>query len=405
MVVKEYLHNDDNYNHNNHIKIDNDNYSQMSDDKSQQSSSTFWRWRRPKLGIAFANATGINNSTYNNNHPESSNPSGSRSGTIADAVASLFGDIDVSDVILQGNDGGSVHAIKAILASRSTTFRTKFFGEQGRTQKDLVIPGEKQKQIVKFKHWDVRILHMIVEYCYTDSCSIMKAQPTDEIARIMSQLRVATRAFKLPGLLDKIQQWGWRNLNRYPALSCAMVDEGMKLDDIDELALKTLQLKPRAALLPEYTNIGAGVLSLTKPGLLFVLRTLEDATSHLLLLQVIERWVDFSSEDSVSDSPSRERATRLAFGRKCALRFIKASKINPANFDRAMEQSKLFQERKDLTSVTLLEGLQFSEKSYTVEAKREQGQKVAMARRPQTAIGIIRTNGSEEQSIQPTISQ
>jgi len=264
---------------------------------------------------------------------------------------------------------------------------------------------------------------MIVEYCYTDSCSAMKSQPTDEIARIMSQLRVATKAFKLPGLLAKIQQWGWRNLNRYPALACAMVDEGMKLDDIDELALKTLQLKPRAALLPEYTNIGAGVLSLTKPGLLFVLRTLEDATSHLLLLQVIERWVDFSSEDSVTDadarspnsnssspipSPSRERATREAFGRKCALRFIKASKINPANFDRAMEQSKLFQERKDLTSVTLLEGLQFSEKSYTVSVdgqKREQRQRAAEARRPQTAIGILRTNASEDHSIRPTVSQ
>lgn len=248
---------------------------------------------------------------------------------------------------------------------------------------------------------------MIVEYCYTDSCSVMKAQPTDEIARIISQLRVATRAFKLPGLLDKIQQWGWRNLNRYPALAAAMVDEGMKLDDIDELALKTLQLKPRAALLPEYTNIGAGVLSLTKPGLLFVLRTLEDATSHLLLLQVIERWVDFSSEDSVSDSPSRERATRLAFGRKCALRFINASKINPANFDRAMEQSMLFQERKDLTSVTLLEGLQFSEKSYTVEDKREAGQRAAVKRRPNTAIGILRTNvnGGEEHSIRPSVSQ
>jgi hypothetical protein len=227
----------------------------------------------------------------------------------------------------------------------------------------------------------------------------MKMQPNDEVARMVAQLRVAAKAFKLPGLLDTINQWGWRNVNRHPALACAMVDEGMKLDDIDDLALQTILLKPRASLIPDQKAIGSGVLSLTKPGLLFVLRTLEDQTSHLLLLHVIERWVDFSSEDSVTDSPSREIATREAFGRKCALRFVKTSKINPANFERAMKQSKLFQKRDDLTSVTLRDGLQFTEKSFKVE---EQTERPPM-RRPQTAIGL--TRASDDRSKRANISQ
>lgn len=269
-------------------------------------------------------------------------------------------------------------------------FRSKFFG-QGAKDKDLTIPGE--KQVVFYKHWDCRILLMIVEYCYTDSCSIMKIEPSEEVARLIAQLRVASKAFKLPGLLDKIKMWGWRTINRHPALACAMVDEGMKRDDIDELALQTLQLKPRAALLPDHSAIGSGVLALSKPGLLFALRTLEDTTSHILLLQVIERWVDFSAEDSNSDSPSRERQTRESFGRKCAVRFVKSSKINPIMFERAMKQSKMFNNRNDLSSASLMDGIQFSEQANNNSPKSDPDDG---RRRPHTAMGLLRPGTLDE---------
>lgn len=346
----------------------------MGTDSSPQSSS-FWRWRRPK----FTN-TGI---------PTDVSPTG----TAADDIANLFGDTEVCDVTLQGSDGGTIFAVKAILAARSTIFRHRFFGPK--SNKDLSIPGE--KHVVKFQHWDCRILHMVVEYCYTDTCTIMNVKPNDDVARIISQLRVASKAFKLPGLLHKIKQWAWKTINRHPGLACAMVDEGMKLDDIDELALQTLQIKTRAAMLPEFDAVGLGVLALTKPGLLFVLRTLEDTTSHLLLFQAIERWVDFSPEDSNPDSPSREKQTREAFGRKCAVRFIKASKINPVSFERVIKQSKLFETRNDLTSVSLLEGLQFSEKSFTADTGGgdKKGESAAAARRPSTALGLTRVTNED----------
>ena len=356
-----------------------DYYGDTIDDMSNSSGpQSFWRWRRPKY--------------TNNGVPTDSTPTGSA----ADALAGLFGDVEVSDVRLQGSDGGTVVAVKAILASRSSMFRSKFFGNQ---KTNLTMPGE--MEVVVLKHWDCRILHMVVEYCYTDSCSIMRVQPSEDIARMMAQLRVASKAFKLPGLLDKIKQWSWRQINRHPALACALVDEGMRLDDIDELALQTLQIKPRAAMLPDVNAVGSGVLALTKPGLLFVLRTLEDTTSHLLLLQVIERWVDFSDEDSPTNgrpsspnSPQRERSAREAFGRKCVLRFVKTSQINPDTLERAVQRSTLFQTRNDLTSVSLLEGMiQFSEKSYNVDG----GSKGATpSRRPQTAIGIVTPSRSSE---------
>mmetsp|Transcript_19200 Transcript_19200/g.24199 ORF Transcript_19200/g.24199 Transcript_19200/m.24199 type:complete len:374 (+) Transcript_19200:97-1218(+) len=284
------------------------------------SSSSFWRWRRPGFDTS--------------KRPETPSPA---TGSSAEALSSLFGDEEVSDVILEGHDGGTVMAVKAILAARSPMFRHKFFGSSS------FIPSKpNEKEHVVFNEWDCRILHLVVEYCYTDNCSAMRGVPTEDTARVLATLRVAAKAFKLPYLLDKIRQWVWRQVTRHPALACAMVDEGMRNDDVDELALQTLQLKTRAALLPNQNAVGSGVLALSKPGLLFVLRTLDETTSHYLLLQAIDRWVDFSSEDCSGDNPSRERASREAFGRKCAMRFIKLSKIPQENLDAVIKRSELY---------------------------------------------------------------
>lgn len=284
------------------------------------SSSSFWRWRRPNFDT--------------NKRPETPSPA---TGSSAEAICSIFGDEEVSDVILEGHDGGTVVAVKAILAARSPMFRHKFFGCPSFVPSK---PNEKERVI--FSEWDCRMLHLVVEYCYTDNCSVMKGVPTEDTARILAILRVAAKAFKLPHLLDKIRQWVWRQVSRHPALACAMIDEGMRNDDVDELALQTLQLKTRAALIPGPKAVGSGVLALSKPGLLFVLRTLEETTSHYLLLQTIDRWVDFSSEDCSGENPNRERASREAFARKCAMRFIKLSKIPQENLDAVMKRSELY---------------------------------------------------------------
>ncbi len=149
-------------------------------------NNSFWRWRRPTFDTT--------------SRPETPTLSGS-----AEALISIFGDDEVSDVKLQGSDGGTVVAVKAILASRSPMFRQKFFGES----RSFFVPTKPgDMEVVTFKEWDCRILHLVVEYCYTDSCSAMKCQPTEDIARLMATLRVASKVFKLPGLLDKIRQWG-----------------------------------------------------------------------------------------------------------------------------------------------------------------------------------------------------
>jgi len=270
------------------------------------------------------------------------------SGTVNEAMISLFGDEELSDVRLQGSDGGQVVAVKAVLAARSPMFRQKFFGSTSNTVIVPLKPGE--KDVVVYNQWDCRILHLIVEYCYTDTCSVMKGQPTEDIARLLAVLRTAAKVFKLPGLLNKIKQWVWRQVSRHPAIACAMVDEGMRRDDVDELALQTLQLKTRAALLPAQRAVGSGVLSLSKPGLLFVLRTLEETTSHFLLLQVLERWVEFSSEDDSGDSPEREKGSREAFARKCATRFIKISDRPEENMAAVMQRSHLFTSNNNITT-------------------------------------------------------
>lgn len=227
----------------------------------------------------------------------------------------------------------------------------------------------KGKEVVIFKEWDCRVLHLVVEFCYTDNLSIMQGKPDDDTARIMANLRSASKAFKLRSLLDKVNQWSWRQVSRYPSLACALIDEGMKRDDIDEISLQTVQLKARDALLPESNAVGSGVLSLTKPGLLFVLRTLEDTTSHLLLFHSIQRWVEFSTEGSGGTRDVdyvREKASREAFARKCAMRFIKLSRISPGHLEEVLKNSGLFKSDKSTGSTLsgndmLDAGLQFSQ--------------------------------------------
>lgn len=145
--------------------------------------------------------------------------------------------------------------------------------------------------------------------------------------------------------------------------------------------------------MPGVGAVGSGILALSKPGLLFVLRTLEETTSHVLLLNVIERWTEFSAPGDTADSPLRERRVREAFGRKCALRFIRrdATKLN---LERAIQRSKLFQERDDLatssTMALLDSGLQFSRRENSNVDNTTN--KTSEPARPYTAIGLVRAS-------------
>jgi len=202
---------------------------------------------------------------------------------------------------------------------------------------------KREKTVVEFKEWDCRILNLLVEFCYTDNVSIMDVQPSDEIVRLMTRLRAASKAFKLTGLFYKVDKWCFRNISRYPAFACAIVDEGMKRDDVDALAMKTLQLFTRAALLPVTEGVGSGILALSKPGLLFVLRHLEDKASHMLLFDALQRWVQFSSDGGYS---ARERASRTAFASRCATRYIKLGRISPRRMEEVVNSGLLLKREK-----------------------------------------------------------
>jgi len=205
--------------------------------------------------------------------------------------------------------------------------------------------GRREMTLVTFEEWDCRILYLIVEFCYTDNLSIMNVKPSDEIARIMANLRSASKAFKIRSLYNKVDQWGFRNISRYPALACAVIDEGIRLDDIDPLAMKTLQLKPGAGLLPTEDGAGSGVLALSRPGLVFVLRQMEDKTSHLLLFHSLQRWVEFSSDRYSYANPAQEKASKMAFASKCAMRFIKLERIGPGKLEEVMSSGLIVLEK------------------------------------------------------------
>lgn len=307
--------------------------------KLQDMGSSIWRWGRPT-----------------DKHKSTQKPLSTviASNSAASSLCSIFGDEEVSDLILQGNDGGNVVAVKAILASRSPMFRRLLFGEH----RPRFVPKEPdEKQILTFDDWDCLVLHLVVEYCYTDSCSVMKVQPTEDIARMMAILRIASKVFKLPGLLDKVKQWVFMQISRNPGIACAMIDEGLKNDDVDEVALQTLQLKTRASLLPDSGTVGTGVLALSKSGLLFMLRNLESTASHYLLYEAIERWVDFSSVGCSGNDVSVERTSREIFGRKCADRFIRYSEIPKDKLDILMQRPNLLTKNNVIPMSPIYESL------------------------------------------------
>jgi hypothetical protein len=335
--------------------------------------SKFWRWTRPDT----------NTETIQDSSRTAAN------GSVANTIASMFGDDELSDIYIKCSDGGSIPVVKSIMAARSTVFRQLFYSQQ--THHIKYDEGSTSEKVChEFKEWDSRTLWMVVEYCYTDSCSVMSGEPTDDIARLIAHLRVASKKFQLHGLLEKVKQWSWRQLNRHPGLCCAMIDEGLKLNDIDETALQTLQIKTRAAMLPESSAVGSGVLSLSKPGLLFILRSIEDVTTHLVLLNVIETWVEFSSDEN-SD---REKLTREAFGCKLANRFIKLSRISPMELAAATKRSNLLA-MTEKSSIASYEDNQqrsaekFAETSYFSTCKRTERN-----RRPHSAIGLVKPNTS-----------
>ena len=110
----------------------------------------------------------------------------------------------------------------------------------------------------------------------------------------------------------------------------------------------------------------------------------------------------------------RERRVREAFGRKCALRFIRrdATKLN---LERAIQRSKLFQERDDLatgissTMALLDSGLQFSRRENSNvddnNNNRTSNMKTNEPARPYTAIGLVRLSMEDRMSKQPKIAK
>lgn len=231
----------------------------------------------------------------------------------------LYGDAELSDIIMEGSDGGKVIAIKAILGVRSSVFRKLFFGAQRSTKS--VSPGGKEYIILK--EWDCCILHLLVEFCYTDDISMMEGEPSDWIARVMVNLKSASKAFDLQILSNKVDQWSSKQVKLFPALACALIDEGIKENQVDEKLLETIRLKSKAALLPRSNAVGTGVSSLSEPALLFVLRTLEDSVSNPLLVEIIKRWSEVPSKDCGSKIKlQRRNSCRKNFANKCTLRFV-----------------------------------------------------------------------------------
>ena len=154
----------------------------------------------------------------------------------------------------------------------------------------------------------------------------------------MASLRCASMAFQLRGLREQVENWSKINTTCHPDIACAMIDEGIRLDSICLLAMRTVKLKAKSALMPVVGAAGSGICALSKPGLILILRYLEDKVSHTLLYDALLTWVHFSTERTGHYSdPVTEKAGKFRFASRCAMRFIRVSEIDSSRMESGLK--------------------------------------------------------------------
>jgi hypothetical protein len=116
------------------------------------------------------------------------------------AIRNLLSNSSFSDVNLQGTDGLTIPAHRAILAARSQVFEKLLFGSFTEASNKEIRMG-----------FDGRVLQAIVEYCYTDEVALLGEQTEDpcsmEQIETITNLAAAADYFCFPKLHNAITDW------------------------------------------------------------------------------------------------------------------------------------------------------------------------------------------------------
>ena len=260
-------------------------------------------------------------------------------------LLSAIQDDDMSDVVLKGNDGGSmpVHGNRFLLAARSKVFRRMLYGSF----------SEATSTVINLDDYDSVTLEAIVEYCRTNEITTFRLhheilQRNCLSARRLAQLFKAADYFELPGLLDIVSSMVHSLMNRYPPLSCGIYDEAPPSSAIYNHALSMIQCRPYVTLQP-HDDKGGGIECLSPENLISILEDKDIQAGELFLFSMFQQWVDFHRK---FEQGGEIDYNVQDIARSCAKRMM-LEYIEPQDLLKAVKNSKLFSDSQITQAITL----------------------------------------------------
>ena len=194
-----------------------------------------------------------------------------------DLRANLLGNEDLSDVLLESKlDGMRVPAVRALLAARSSVFKSLLFGGYAEST-DKVVPMEMPGDIIK----------MVVQFIYTDEIDL-ENEGVDVIA-----LAVGADYCGLSQLVQLCVNSTNAKIKESPAVACSVLSSvhGVPtLKPMEDFALLTIRNSPNLALLGEAYS-PSPVCCLSKSSLKLVLCDEKTHAEEIVLFRALQRWL------------------------------------------------------------------------------------------------------------------
>lgn len=197
---------------------------------------------------------------------------------VNDLRANLLGNEDLSDVLLESKlDGIRVPAVRALLAARSSVFKSLLFGGYAEST-DKVVPMEMRSDIIK----------MVVQYIYTDEIDL-----ENEGVDVVIALAVGADYCGLSQLVQLCIIAAKAKIKESPAVACSFLSSvhGVPtLKPMEDFALLTIRNSPNLALLGE-ANSPSPVCCLSKSSLKLVLCDEKTHAEEIVLFRALQQWL------------------------------------------------------------------------------------------------------------------
>lgn len=274
-----------------------------------------------------------------------------------DAVLkTLLGDEKLADVTLQASDGAKVPANRAILAVRSSVFKTELYGSFMEARNDIVqvdYPGV--------------VVQALVDYCYTDKFEMF---PVDHVSFVESHFSLITAAdyYNLGYLKVKVENKILEATKTRPCLilECWQGARSCKLaafDNVRENAIALIRKKPTLV-----QREGSKLSSLSPSEMKDLLADPQMEADEFTMFSILKTWAEGANEDVVDGSHKNRQDSAKDLTQHICLENISHSKLSTVVSDSGLVTSEQLVDayKKHSSSLEKKDGSAFTRKRRAV---------------------------------------